>query len=527
MAEMTTAEMDALPDSCFAYIEPGGKKVDGKTEPRSKRHLPFKRADGSIDLAHLRNALARLDQTQAVGLDAEKKKQIRAHLERLLETANADKSNSLTTALDIAAILGASPGASNAAGAVAADSSSPAEAAELRRADPPVEGWYQVDLQGRWEGHPAGAYRLTPADIRCIVSYFNSACRANGVELPVDYEHQGVVAKLLGKSAESGGWINALEARNGDTELWAHIRWVDDAQALIRAKKFRYLSSHLMRNYADPVTGKLIPWVLDSVALTNRPFKKALPAVANSDAAAAGFEEGRTGAPDSAVAAEEEDGAMQNLLTLLAAAMSLDAKAVANSLGVAEDAKADVVVKAVAGMLTAADQAAKRLKVFVHALGVAEDADEEAIQAALGKLKAGPDGATTSEAEMKLLSICNALGATPDQPLDELLALIGSTRAIRAQSAAEKLVENAISVERKITPANREAFIRLAMQDFEGARKILNSMPPVLGGATNAAGAQAASETPGLSDADRWACEQTGLKEAEFLKTKKAMLAAP
>ena len=44
-------------------------------------------------------------------------------------------------------------------------------------------------------------------------------------------------------------------------------------------------------------------------------------------------------------------------------------------------------------------------------------------------------------------------------------------------------------------------------------------MPPVLGGATNAAGAQAASETPGLSDADRWACEQTGLKEADYLAT--------
>jgi phage I-like protein len=352
----------------------------------------------------------------------------------------------------------------------------------------PAEGWYQVDLQGEWEGHPAGAYRLTPADIRCIVEYFNQACRANGVDLPVDYEHQGVVAKLLGKSAESGGWINSLEGRNHDTELWAHIKWVADARALIREKKFRYLSSNLLKDYKDPVTGRVIRWVLDSVALTNRPFKKALPAVANSDAAAAGHEEGRAGAPDSAVA-EQEDGAMQNLLALLAAAMSLDAKTVANSIGVAEDAGTDAVVKAVADRLAALEAKVK----------------------------------PAAEAETKLLSICNALGTTPDRPLAELLALIGSTRAMPAQSAAEKLIENAISVERKITPANREAFIRLAMQDFEGARKILNSMPPVLGGATNAAGAQAASETPVLSDADRWACEQAGLKEAEFLATKRRM----
>ena len=268
-----------------------------------------------------------------------------------------------------------------------------------------------------------------------------------------------------------------------DTELWAHIQWVADARALIRERKFRYLSSHLVKDYKDPVSGRMIPWALDSVALTNRPFKKELPAVANSDAATPGL--------DSAVA-DEEGGAMQNLLALLAAAMSLDAKAVANSLGVAEDAGADAVVKAVADRLAALD----------------------------GE---GEAGGATQATQTKLLSICNALGTTPDRPLAELLALIGAARAIPAQSAAEKLIENAISVERKITPANREAFIRLAMQDFEGARKILNSMPPVLGGATNAAGAQAASETAVLSEADRWACEQAGLKEAEFLATKKRM----
>ena len=47
-----------LPDSDFAYIQPGGKKdSSGKTTPRSLRHLPIP------DAAHVRNALARLDQT--------------------------------------------------------------------------------------------------------------------------------------------------------------------------------------------------------------------------------------------------------------------------------------------------------------------------------------------------------------------------------------------------------------------------------------------------------------------------------
>lgn len=54
-AEMSSAEINDLPDSDFAYIEPGGTKDEqGKTIPRSKRHFPIH------DAAHVRNALARL-----------------------------------------------------------------------------------------------------------------------------------------------------------------------------------------------------------------------------------------------------------------------------------------------------------------------------------------------------------------------------------------------------------------------------------------------------------------------------------
>ena len=63
---MTSKQKNDLPDSDFAYIEPGGKKdSEGKTVPRSLRHLPIN------DAAHVRNALARLDQTD---ISAEAKK---------------------------------------------------------------------------------------------------------------------------------------------------------------------------------------------------------------------------------------------------------------------------------------------------------------------------------------------------------------------------------------------------------------------------------------------------------------------
>jgi hypothetical protein len=57
-AEMSTADIDDLPDDAFAYVEPGGEKDDeGKTTPRSLRHFPIN------DEAHVRNALARAPQS--------------------------------------------------------------------------------------------------------------------------------------------------------------------------------------------------------------------------------------------------------------------------------------------------------------------------------------------------------------------------------------------------------------------------------------------------------------------------------
>lgn len=55
MADMSTADINDLPDDAFAYIEPGGSKdSEGKTTPRSMRHFPVH------DAAHTRNALARM-----------------------------------------------------------------------------------------------------------------------------------------------------------------------------------------------------------------------------------------------------------------------------------------------------------------------------------------------------------------------------------------------------------------------------------------------------------------------------------
>lgn len=84
-SQWTTAYINDLPDECFLFIEGDGTKDDsGKTTPRGKRHFPYKDKDGAIDLLHLRNAIGRIPQSTAPGLDDAKKKELQAKARSLL-----------------------------------------------------------------------------------------------------------------------------------------------------------------------------------------------------------------------------------------------------------------------------------------------------------------------------------------------------------------------------------------------------------------------------------------------------------
>lgn len=92
-AVWTTAFVNDLPDSSFALVEPGGEKdEEGKTKPRSLRHLPYKDAGGKVDVAHLRNALARLPQMKGVaaGLVSKALKKLQAVAKKHLKTYQAE-----------------------------------------------------------------------------------------------------------------------------------------------------------------------------------------------------------------------------------------------------------------------------------------------------------------------------------------------------------------------------------------------------------------------------------------------------
>lgn len=87
-AVWSTAYVNDLPDSAFLYIAPGGEKDgEGKTKPRSLRYFPIRDDAGKLDLPHLRNAIARIPQSNAPGLSAGKKKELQERARNMLAEA--------------------------------------------------------------------------------------------------------------------------------------------------------------------------------------------------------------------------------------------------------------------------------------------------------------------------------------------------------------------------------------------------------------------------------------------------------
>lgn len=60
----TVKYVNSLPNNSFAVIEPA--YLEGKTKNKNCRHLPFRDHEGKIDMPHLRNALARVNQIKPV-----------------------------------------------------------------------------------------------------------------------------------------------------------------------------------------------------------------------------------------------------------------------------------------------------------------------------------------------------------------------------------------------------------------------------------------------------------------------------
>ena len=127
-----------------------------------------------------------------------------------------------------------------------------------------------VVVPGKWKGHPAGDYSITESDIKQILNNYEIEKR----ELLFDYDHES----LFGKSV-AAGWGSELYEKEG--KVYAKVNWTPKAKEAIKNEEYRYLSNVIIFNYQDSNNPRISGTYLHSVALTNVPFQKEVPAIIN------------------------------------------------------------------------------------------------------------------------------------------------------------------------------------------------------------------------------------------------------
>lgn len=107
-----------------------------------------------------------------------------------------------------------------------------------------------------------------------IAAALTAQVAARETPLPVDYEHQLLLAKQNGKPAPASGWISAVGYVPG-RGLFAAVSWTAKAREHISADEYRYISPVFR---FDQATGAVLEIL--SVALTNNPALDGMDAVA-------------------------------------------------------------------------------------------------------------------------------------------------------------------------------------------------------------------------------------------------------
>jgi phage I-like protein len=127
----------------------------------------------------------------------------------------------------------------------------------------------------------AQKFAITKGTLADVVRNF----RARKADTVIDYEHAseepGVAA---GGPVPASGWLKAVEdAPDENGILWGQAEFTPRAQEMVKGGEYKYLSPVINWGARNKVTGEQQGATLTSMALTNRPFLEALPAIAMTE----------------------------------------------------------------------------------------------------------------------------------------------------------------------------------------------------------------------------------------------------
>lgn len=232
-APLSTAQKNALPDSAFAFIDSSGG-----------RHLPYKGSNGKVDLPHVRNALARLNQVQ--GMPDDEKAKVKTKLQSALKNAKASDDTIMRAWQAIQA----------------SDTDVLPERVMLLRS-------------GDFNTEKYGSIPLEASDLTEMKENFDNGVGMAGdgkTGIPVDFAHQSHL--------NAAAWIKGLEVQaddGGGAELWGtDIEYSGTGRTALLNKEYKCLSSDFypkaFGEWVDPESGVTAQNVIVGAALTNRPM---------------------------------------------------------------------------------------------------------------------------------------------------------------------------------------------------------------------------------------------------------------
>lgn len=132
-----------------------------------------------------------------------------------------------------------------------------------------VPDWVQLTPAGpALPGRDGRMWRLSAP--QAVLDAF-AAARAEGQDVPVDFEHATHLKGEKGEPAPAVGWVTELEMRDG--ALWGRVDWNEAGRTAIASRAYRYVSPGFR---FDPRTLEVSRIV--SVGLTNQP-NFAMPAL--------------------------------------------------------------------------------------------------------------------------------------------------------------------------------------------------------------------------------------------------------
>lgn len=255
-------------------------------------------------------------------------------------------------------------------------------------------------------------FSITKKTLADVVANFH----ARKADTVIDYEHASEFPEeAQGGPIPAAGWLKQIEsAPDNEGVLWGSAEFTPRAQQMIAQKEYRYLSPVIDWGARDKATGEPQGATLTSVALTNRPFLEAMPALVASDRAR-GFGRG------------------------------------------AAEGRSSKTVKVIL-----ADRAAKTVRI------IADDDTEQTL--AVEGLEAQPrvlrlsDVKRDAEGRLDFAALAN-----------ETDALVASEvfRAHQAQAELDQAVQKGL-----ITPAQRPHFEKMALSDLPGFRELAKTMKP-------------------------------------------------